>query len=264
MTADVDIKTSFMYRVLSRLIDQRVISRSDKILIIGCGRFDEAVVLALGLANVIATNINAGQMNVKEQQVQDARYLQYADDAFDCVFTHATLHHVDRPHQAVCEMYRVARKAAIFFEAQDSFLMRVAARLGVVTNYEMNAIRDSGWRRGGVNDTVVPNYVYRWTQREVEKLIRTLDPAHEPQLHFETEWDVSWQRIARRLKNSPVRVLGEPFLAMTAKIGMGLANYLLSSQGNMFAACILKCRARLQPWMAESEGRLIFRDELRK
>jgi SAM-dependent methyltransferase len=251
-----------MYRLLKRLLDQGVIARTDSFLVVGSGAFDEAVMAALGL-NATATNINAAPEEAATDAgrlLQDARHLLYPDNAFDCVITHATLHHVDRPHQAVCEMYRVARKTAIFCEAQDSLLMRLAVRLGLVVDYEMNAIRDTSGQGGGVNYTPVPNYVYRWTRREIEKLVRSLDPAREPQLLIVTEWDFSWKRVARRLLSSPLRVLGTPVLSLAARAGVGAANLLLSRQGNMFAVCIRKDRARLQPWMEEVDGTLRFRD----
>lgn len=249
-----------MFRVLSSLIDRGILNRDDKFLVLGCGAFDEAVVAALGLSNVTTTNIEVTQMTPGTAVLQDARVINYADGEFDCVVTHATLHHVDRPHQAVCEMYRVARKVAVFFEAQDSMLMRCAAKAGLVVNYERNAIHDSGGRRGGVNDSPVPNYVYRWTRREVEKLVRTLDPAREPVFEIRTEWDFSWRRIARRLQSSPLRFLGQSFLAFAAKAGMAAANLVAGRQGNLFAACIIKDQAKLQPWMVvNAQGKLEYR-----
>ena len=54
--------------------------------------------------------------------------------------------------------------------------MRAAIRLGVVDEYELTAVADNAFRSGGVRNTGVPNYVYRWTEREVEKTIRSAAP----------------------------------------------------------------------------------------
>ena len=167
---------------------------------------------------------------------------------------------MDRPHQAVCEMYRVAKKTVLFIEAQDSFLMRLAVRFGLVTEYEMNAIRDSGGLRGGVNDTPIPNYVYRWTEREVEKMIRSLDPVREPSILFFTEWDFYWKRIARRLSKSPLRIFPEKVLSSLAWVGVKAANLLAGGQGNLLAVCIRKDVARLQPWIVDEGCTFSFRD----
>ena len=54
--------------------------------------------------------------------------------------------------------------------------MRAAIRLGVADEYELTAVADNAFRSGGVRNTGVPNYVYRWTEREVEKTIRSAAP----------------------------------------------------------------------------------------
>ena len=54
--------------------------------------------------------------------------------------------------------------------------MRVAQRLGVVDEYELTAVADNGFAAGGVRNSAVPNYVYRWTEREVEKTIASAAP----------------------------------------------------------------------------------------
>ena len=55
--------------------------------------------------------------------------------------------------------------------------MRVAQRLGVVDEYELTAVADNGLPAGGVRNSPVPNYVYRWTEREVEKTIASAASA---------------------------------------------------------------------------------------
>ena len=55
---------------------------------------------------------------VPNKQVMDARKLEYPDNAFDTVFCHALLHHIDPEDQVtvVKEMGRVAKKNVIIIE----------------------------------------------------------------------------------------------------------------------------------------------------
>ena len=88
------------------------------------------------------------------------------------------------PHRALLSMYSVARKGIIFFEACDSFVMQVAAYFNFTVNYEHSAVYYNDMTYGGVKNTSIPNYVYRWTEREVEKTIRSFYPYAEPEIHY--------------------------------------------------------------------------------
>ncbi len=248
-----EVTTSFMFRVLGRLAASGQFGPRDGILVVGAGKFDRAVLGALGCPRVTFTNLAPATPDAERQ---NAVALDYPDNHFDHVLAHATLHHMDRPHQAVCEMYRVARRTVLFFESQDSWLLRLGVRFGLTVDYEVNAIHDQGGHGGGVNATPVPNYVYRWTPREVEKLVRSLDAAREPELRFFREWDFTWPRVARRLAGTPLGRLPAPLLAPLFGAAVGAANALAGRHGNRFAACIFKDRARLHPWIAEQDGGL--------
>lgn len=228
-------------------------------LIVCGGRFDETVLSRLGFENFRCTNVDTNEVAGLESNAgssEDARHLPYADGSYDCVLVHAGLHHIDRPHQALCEMYRIARKLVFFVESNDSFVMRQAVRLKLTVEYEKNAIIDNAGR-GGVNGTHIPNYVYRWTKREVEKVIRALDPLREPDLRFFVEWDFYGPRIARRLLNTPLRVLPRPVVATAAALAVKIVNLLAPNQGNIFGALIRKDSAVLQPWVHRDAGGIV-------
>jgi SAM-dependent methyltransferase len=110
---------------------------------------------------------------------QDAEQLSFEDEAFDYVFVHAGLHHCASPHRALLEMYRVARRGIIAFEARDSLLMKAAKAVNTVPSYEAAAVRLNDYRWGGVRNSCVPNYIYRWTEDEVRKTIAS-DAPHAP------------------------------------------------------------------------------------
>ena len=256
----VNVESSFMYRTIKHLVARDIMSPLDSVLVVCGGSFDEAVLGLLNFEHVLYTNIDPGQLSAEKAVAQDVRNLGFPDSSFDCAIVHGGIHHVDRPHQAVCEMYRVARKTILVMESQDSFLMRLAVRFGPLSSYEMNApLRETGLR-GGVNDTPIPNYVFRWTRREVEKMIRCVDPIREPSILFFTEWDFYWPRIARRVSRSPLRIFPEKALSFLASVGVRTINLLARGQGNLLAICIRKNAACLQPWIVNESGALVFRN----
>jgi hypothetical protein len=102
-------------------------------------------------------------------------------------------------------MYRVARKAAIAFESRDSLLMRAAVKLGFTMDYETDSITADG--KGGVAESGIPNFVYRWTEREVWKLIATFDPSRKPRIEFFYDMRIPIQRLTRS-GNHAMRAVG--------------------------------------------------------
>ena len=62
--------------------------------------------------------------------------------------------------------------------------MRLAVRVGMADAYELAAVTDQGYRTGGLDNTSVPNHVYRWTEAEVVKTLRSYDPTGEPRIEF--------------------------------------------------------------------------------
>lgn len=251
----MNIESTFMARTLRHLIAQGAISADDSVLVVFGGDYDRKVLRHLDFRRFVLSNIDPEQSG---NEFVDATNLPYAEGAYDHVIAHAGLHHCSRPHQALCEMYRVARRTAIVFESQDSIPMRLAVRAGIVQAYEWNAIFDSGMTMGGVDNRPIPNYVYRWTRREVEKVLRSLDPARQPSISFIAEWDFSYSRIARRLKTSPLGILPVPALKLFSRIGLSTANKLIGRYGNLFCACIHKESAHLMPWIAREDTGIRF------
>ena len=254
------VRDSIMFRTMDELIRKGGLSKNDSYLLVFAGDFDKAVLDQLGVIDYCLTNVSDDPINHADsrQDLADARQLSYPDSFFDHVVAHAGLHHTSRPHQAVCEMYRCARKSVLFFEAQDSIFMRLAVRLGLVAKYEWNAIFDSDGKRGGVDDSPVPNYVYRWTRREVEKLIRSLDPFVEPRFSFFREWDIYFDRLARRLSRTPIGWLPESLVRFGCWVFVKTLNATLGFGGNSFVVCIHKGQAKTQPWIKTVDGDRVF------
>lgn len=153
-------RIGFYERVLRRLVDEGLVQRDWNVLVVAGGAVDRAAFAASGFTDVKFTNLSGDG-----DEQQDAEALGYDDDAFDFAVISAGLHHCASPHRALLELYRVARHGLLALEARDSALMRVAQRMGVVDEYELTAVADNDFAAGGVRNSPVPNYVYRWTER---------------------------------------------------------------------------------------------------
>jgi SAM-dependent methyltransferase len=250
----------FLYQRLADFLARGVLRRDESVLVVCGGRFDQDVLDLLGFTNVTISSLDLPPgVDPARFRVADAEALPLPDDSFDVVLVHAGIHHCASPHRAVCEMYRVARRAVIVFEAQDSLLMRLLGRLGLAAAYELDAVTLNDCSRGGVRDSATPNYVYRWTRRELEKVIRSFDPAREPSilvftsLHF-NEWGLEGHMGRHPL----VRHLPRPFVRSVARIGIAALNVILSRQGNTFVAVICKSGAQPMPWMRWRGSELVF------
>ena len=228
-------RLGFYERVLASLLEQGLLARDARVLVVAGGEVDREAFAALGFSDVTVTNLSeAGD------ERQDAEALTYPDDSFDVAVISAALHHCASPHRALLELYRVARRGLVAFEARDSALMRLALRLHVVDEYELTAIADNGFASGGVRNTAVPNYVYRWTEREVEKTIASAAPQRRHRFVWFRELEL------------PVSVLelsGKARWRLAAR-PLRLVTKVLPKQANLFAFAVF--RGDLQPWMRDA------------
>jgi ubiquinone/menaquinone biosynthesis C-methylase UbiE len=113
--------------------------------------------------------------------------LPYNNNSYDYVITHASIHHCSRPHAAILEMLRVAKYGVIFIESHDCLLTKLSCKLGFSEIYEYSAVESDA--HGGVDNTNIPNFVYRWTEREVIKLINSYKPLNKYKIYFDYDYD---------------------------------------------------------------------------
>lgn len=233
-------------RVLRSLKGKGLLKESDTILILAGGNFDRQVMLDSNLRNVTISNIDfhAGHMDYKpfEWVPLDAEKIELENDSYDWVVIHAGLHHLGVPAMGVCEMFRVARKGILCFEARDSMLMKLAIFLGLTAEHELEPAFLSDGGMGGYRNGPIPNYVYRWTEREFEKIINSFAPSHKHDFFYYYGFSVPLQRF--RMAKSPLfRFIGFAISKLS-----GLAEFIIPSQGNQFAFGALK-NSSLQPWL---------------
>ena len=248
-------RRSFYRRVLEQLLDDGVIRRDMTVLVAAGGAADRDVFRELGFEHVTISNVDeavaAEELSPYEWSFQDAEALSYPDGSFDVTVVSAGLHHCRSPHRALLELYRVARVVAIGLESRDSTLMRIAIRLRAVDEYELAAVAAHELRAGGVANTSTPNYVYRWSEREVEKTVASFAPHARHRISFFREFELpeSLLEIDRSARASALR-MARPVVAGITR--------LLPRQANLFAFAIQKPHlpADLQPWMRLENGDL--------
>jgi SAM-dependent methyltransferase len=241
----------------SRTITRWIPDVDASVLIVGGGPNDEHVFTSLGYTNVTLTNVGSmvDRCSTPAIAAADAEDLPYHDESFDYAIVHAVLHHCRSPHRALLELYRVARKGAIFFESRDSLSMRLVERLGLVNPYEVSAVEANGGLAGGVRDTAVPNYVYRWSEREVVKTIASYAPHAKHTIRFAhgygTPCDTNGGPSVRRLLK---RVLVATHRLVVT---------VLPSQRNLLACLICKPELPqdLQRWLIMENDTLRFRQK---
>jgi ubiquinone/menaquinone biosynthesis C-methylase UbiE len=241
---------------LKQTISKYILNRNSTILVV-CGGHKEKKVLIddLRFKNVLITNIDQSSNCFKSENVQfeyqDCQNLTFKDNMFDFVLVHDGLHHCRQPHKALLEMYRVCKLGCIAFEARDSLLVRMANKFGFSEDYEVSVAKlaQEKIKRqetvnshiGGVDNTGIPNYVFRWTEREIEKTFKSFEPHVAHQFHY----DYSLV-LPNRFDET---VLGH-ILYHVSKV----LSPIFKKQGNLFTFFVKKGQPMLQPWIAEICG----------
>jgi ubiquinone/menaquinone biosynthesis C-methylase UbiE len=231
-----------MQSFYAEILRKTGIPRDQSVLVVCGGELDRNALLEEDFASVTISNLDermrGDEFAPYAWSFQDAEGLTYPDGSFDYCVVHAGLHHCASPHRALLEMYRVARRGVLAFEARDSLLMRAAVRANRMPLYEACAVRSHGFRYGGVRNTGVPNYIYRWTETEVEKTIASYAP-HAP--HCIRYY------YGLRIPEERLPFAGRPrlrWLSRGAKQLVELSTRLFQKQGNLFAFYIESRRTR--------------------
>jgi SAM-dependent methyltransferase len=225
-------REAFYTRVVGELLRREVVRRDMSVLVVAGAELDRRVFASHGFTNVTFSNLDEDAT-----ERQDAEALTYPDGSFDFAVISAALHHCRSPHLALLELFRVVRVGVLALEARDSALMRLAIRLGAADEFELTAVADSDFRSGGVRDTAVPNYVYRWTEREVEKTIKSAAPQARHKFVYFRELELPLSVL--ELSGRSAWRLAAPVLRLVARV--------LPRQANLFAFAVFK--EGLQPWM---------------
>jgi SAM-dependent methyltransferase len=237
---------------LRQLIGANTISTSDKVLVVCGGPYDADVLGEIGFKSVTLSNLDGSYAGHNADYVwerQDTENLTYGDGQFDVAMVHAGLHHCASPHRALLEMYRVAHKAVVVFEARDSLMVRTAVALGFASDFELEAVSGEGYESGGLNNGPIPNLAFRWTEREVIKTIRAADPAHVERIEF--FYGLRLPTLRFEHVNAPAKRIALKLMAPAVKVFAKL----FPKQGNQFGFAIIKT-GRLRDWLEEKDGKV--------
>ena len=222
----------------SNVVEELIKSKTDTILICGAGSCDKCVFENLGYLDVTISNLDT---RAKQEDYlpykwsfQNAESLSFDDQSFDYVVIHAAIHHASNPHKVLTEMYRVAKKGVLAFESRDSLLMRYMEKFKLTQIYEHSAVYYNDCEYGGVNNTEIPNFVYRWTEREIEKTIQAYAPYCEHNYIY--RYSMTFPSTTMLEKKSNYKILFlislQPFYRLFVRI--------FKKQQNLFAFFIKK------------------------
>lgn len=247
------MRTAFVTKTLRKLLNDHVMLASNSVLAVCAGTAEQKLFQDVGLQNVTLTSLDPTMTRESttpfSSRLADVRNLPFDSGEFDFVFVSDGLHHCDSPHAALVEMYRVARKGVIVFESRDSALMRFAVGRGLSEEYELAAVIDNGGTCAGVNYTEIPNYVYRWSEREFEKVVACADPTGKPTVKFFYGF------------NGPPREYTgvKAMLFRVALTAAKIFSWVFKTQSNSFCMVALK-PTQLFSWLELRDGVVRFRN----
>lgn len=252
----MDERAAFYKKVVQELIK----SKSASILVCGGGVLDKTVFEELGFQDVTISNLDTrigpNDYAPFKWKFENAEALSFADGTYDYVVIHAAVHHASLPHKLLIEMYRVAKIALLAFESRDSLTMRVLEHFNMTQVYEHAAVYYNDCQYGGRNNTDIPNFVYRWTEREVEKTIQTYAPyfQHKYVYKYGTAFPCTPALEAKGSMKKLFLTLVRPLYWVFTK--------LFEKQQNLFAFYVEKpsTQESLFPWLTKDENnhKIIF------
>lgn len=250
---------SCLLKVIRHQLEVCGVDRSQRVLVVGGGQEDLEMLSACGFAKIVLSNLDTPGMAL------DAENIALPDDSYPVVFAHAVLHHCRSPQKALGEMVRVSQKHVLFLEPNDSWALRALTWLGFSFPYEVGGVINNGYL-GGMRNGPIPNYIYRWTEREVIKSVSAYHPERRFQVRAHPYWDfyVNENELLARKETRVAGLAGKlgprNFITLL-HFGQALLNMLplLHSQGNKFFCAISK--REVQSWIEMRDGQYRVRKE---
>ena len=266
-------KELFLHKLVSHINKYQLDVDNDRVLVIGASISDYNILVRAGFKNITLSNLETALPEELDQQnnihnlVIDAENIHLSDQSYDVVFAYAVLHHCRSPHRCLCEMMRTAKKYVIFSEPNDSFLISLLIKFGLSYPYELPAVVANNYIKGGVSDSCVPNYIYRWNRHEVFKAASAYLAEYQINLSCYSYWDLTMdeERLLVRDQTKLVgiaKVFGPGNFVKLLKVLESILNKipLVKTQGNKFA-CIISKTNQLHPWLTGSDGAIQFKRE---
>jgi len=182
---------NFYKKILLKLLSKKIIHLDDKILVCCGWHNDRSVLMSLGFTNVTIGNVdNRADFNgenifspYKWMKV-DAENIPFDDNSYDWVIVHSGLHHLHQPLLGLIEMYRVAKVGILGFEPHLYFGSTMASKVGLGQSYELSAVINNNFTHGGVDNSEIPNHVFRFNKNLIIQVIRSFHPEVNNQFYF--------------------------------------------------------------------------------
>jgi SAM-dependent methyltransferase len=264
-------KDQFM-AVFLRHLKSCNIHANETVLVIGGNRQDAELLLNAGFTDVALSNFKSelegeayAHLRVKLQLLAiDAEQIGLQDGSFDLVFAHEVLHHCRSPHRALCEMLRVARRHVVLLEPNDSFSMQLLTWTRFSFPYEIFSVVYHKYKAGGVRDSCIPNFIYRWSANEIRKTVSSYLAEYKSVLHAYPYWDFDvgeeglLVRKETRIHTITSIIGATTLLALLRALEIALNRIpFLRRQGNKFYCCVEKT-GQLKPWLTERNDKITF------
>ncbi len=139
-------------------------------------------------------------------------------------------------------MLRVSKNGIGVIESRDSFFDWASKKLSLTSPYEIEPCILSRGKSGGLRNTQILNFVYKWTENEVKKTTYSFLPHHKHKIYFFYGLNVPIARLSIS-KNVLKRII-----ARLGKAILPIFTFFFKKQGNLFDFVIEK-DIELQPWL---------------
>ncbi len=251
----------FYAKVINELTSKKVLKTDARILVLCAGKTDSTVLQHLGFTNVTMSSISperektGSAVNQAYKWIkEDASSLSLPDNSFDFVIEHSGLHHLPCPQKAITEMYRVASTGILAFEPARNFITSIGVALGFGQEYEVEAVSSNQFALGGLNDTAIPNYVYRFTRSDIVQCLQAFAPIarHKYRFWFATRIPERLLMMDNPIKGAAFRMLA-PFIRLAGMTIPCLANNMA------FYVAKPSMPEDLLPWLEVREGKIMPR-----
>ena len=187
----------------------KFLNKSKSILVLGASSYEAILFHKLQFKIVTLSNIDLAQLKGAEKykfkkiKIDFRNLFKIKNNSYDYVVVHASIHHTSRPHNILLEMYRIAKHGILIVESNDSFIMRLSVKLNFSEDFEKSALNENTYV-GGVDGSNIPNYVYRWTEREIKKLFYSYQPDKKINIIFNYQNNIFNENLS---KNSIKKII---------------------------------------------------------
>lgn len=195
----------------------KFLNKNKSILVLGASSDEANLFHKLHFKKITLSNIDLAQLkgaekyNFRKIKIDFRNLYRIKNSFYDFVVVHASIHHASKPHNILLEMYRIAKLGVLIVESNDSFIMRLAVKLKFSEDFEKSALNYKTYV-GGVDGSHIPNYIYRWTEREIKKLFYSYQPDKKINIIFNYQNNIYNENLSDNFLKKIIIVISYVFL----------------------------------------------------